>query len=160
MRSLFALSLLALLGSALPAGAAPLDVVRIWPAFRTTESFDRIGTYFNGDESSADGIIRRSQPTAREGYYFLVRLKNPAAAVPGATFELQVITPASPEPRIFAFKADVPAGTQAFNLGLTGADWPGAKTRAVAWLLTVRAPGGAELARQQSFLWAAPAATP
>ncbi len=160
MRSLFALSLLVLLGSALPVGASPLAVVRVWPAYRTADSFERLGTYFNGGENPAGETIRRSQPSAREGYYFLVRLNNPGAGLPGATFELQVVTPASPEPRAYAFKADVPAGSRAFNLGLTGADWPGAKTGVVAWLLTVRAPDGTELAHQQSFLWAAPAATP
>ena len=160
MRSLFAISLLILLVSALPAGAAPLNVVRVWPAYRSADSFERLGAYFNGGEDPAGETIRRSQPSAREGYYFLVRLNNPGAGLPGATFELQVITPASPEPRTYVFKADVPAGSRAFNLGLTGTDWPGAKMGAVAWLLTVRAPDGSELARQQSFLWAAPAATP
>jgi hypothetical protein len=107
-------------------------------------------------ENTGSQTVLRTQPAARAGYYFLVRLENPGAVVAGAVLELRVISPASPETHTYTFKADVPAGSQAFNLGLTGPDWPGAKANAVAWLLTIRAPDGAELARQQSFLWAMP----
>jgi hypothetical protein len=155
MRSLFAF-LLAAVGLAACVHASPLTVVRIWPDYRAAGSFERISEYFTGREASGPQTILRSQPAARAGYYFLVRLDNPATAFPGATFELQVITPRSPEPRVFTFKADVPAGSRAFDLGLTGADWPDAKASPVAWLFTVRAEGGAELARAHSFLWSKP----
>ena len=122
MRPLLTFIMLALLGSAVPAHAKDLEVVRVWPAYRTAESFDRIGSYFNRSETRGSETVRRSQPAVRDGYYFLVRLKNPHAAVAGATFELQVVTPVSPAPKTFTFQADVPAGTQAFNLGLTGSD--------------------------------------
>lgn len=160
MRSFPAVFLFSFLVSIVPAKAGTFDVVRVWPGYRTAESFEHIGTYFNRGENSFGETVRRSQPAVKEGYYFLVRLKNPGAAVTGATFELQVVTPASPQPKTFAFKADMPSGTQAFDFGLTGADWPGPKVGAVAWLLTVRAPDGSEIARRQSFLWAKPAATP
>jgi hypothetical protein len=160
MRFFFAVLLASLLGAALPVHAGNLEVVRVWPAYRTAASFERIGLYFNGAEKAAGETIARSRPAVRAGYYFLVRLDNPGAAVAGAKFELSVINPASPEPQAFAFQADVPAGSHAFDLGLTGSDWPGPKAGAVAWLLTVRAPDGSELARQQSFLWARPATTP
>ena len=96
----------------------------------------------------------------RESFTHTIRSLRSLYEAPGATFELQVVTPASPQPKTFAFKADIPSGTQAFDFGLTGADWPGPKVGAVAWLLTVRAPDGSEIARRQSFLWAKPAATP
>jgi hypothetical protein len=160
MRFIFSVLLVSLLGSAVTVRAAEVGVVRVWPGYRTADSFDRIGLYFNGGENSSGETIVRSQPAARAGYYFLVRLDNPGAAVAGASFELSVVTPASPAPQAFVFKADLPAGSHAFDLGLTGPDWPGPKAAAVAWLLTVRAPDGAELARQQSFLWARPAGTP
>ena len=160
MRLFFFVLLLLLPGLAVPVRAGRLDVVRVWPGYRTAASFERIGDFFDGGENPSGETIRRSRPAAREGFYFLVRLKNPGPAVAGATFELQVVTPATPEPVTFAFQADVPAGTRAFDLGLTGADWPGPKTGAVAWQLTVRAPDGSELARRQSFLWARPGAAP
>jgi hypothetical protein len=156
MRSLFLALLLALPGSAATVSAAGLDIVRVWPGYRTADSFDRIGDYFGSDENRRGETIRRSQPAAREGYYFLMRLKNPGAALTGARFELQVISPASPEPRTYAFTADVPAGGQVYELGVTGRDWPGAKTSAVAWQLVVSAPDGSELVRRQSFLWTKP----
>ncbi len=159
MRFLFAF-LLAALGSAPLVQAAPLTLVRVWPAYHTAESFDRISEYFTGQENPGRQAILRSQPAARAGYYFLVRLDNPGAAIAGAVFELHVISPASSDAKLFTFTADVPAGSRAFNLGVTGTDWPGPKASAVAWLLTIRAPDGTELARRQSFLWAMPDASP
>jgi len=159
MRFLFA-SLLAAVGSVSLALAAPLTLVRVWPAYHTAESFDRISEYFTGEENTGRQTILRSQPAARAGYYFLVRLDNPGTVVAGAVFELRVISPASPEPKLFTFKADVPAGSRAFSLGMTGIDWPGPKANAVAWLLTVRSADGTELVRRQSFLWAMPDASP
>ncbi|MSU51818.1 MAG: hypothetical protein EXS41_00235 [Opitutaceae bacterium] len=155
MRSPFVF-LLAAIGLVLLAHATPLNVIHVWPGYRTAESFDRISEYFSGQENPGRQTILRSQPAARAGYYFLVRLENPGTVVAGAVFDLHVISPASPAPRTFTFKADVPPGSHAFSLGLTGGDWPAMKASAVAWLLTVRASDGTELARQQSFLWSMP----
>jgi hypothetical protein len=159
MRFLFAF-LLAVFGSAALAQSAPLTLVRVWPGYRNAESFDRISEYFTGQENQGRQTILRSQPAARAGYYFLVRLDNPGPVVAGAVFELHIISPTSPDAQLFTFKSDVPAGSHAFDLGVTGTDWFGPKASAVAWLLTVRAPDGTELAQRQSFLWAMPDASP
>lgn len=145
-------------GGARAFGAAPVEIARVWSGYRTAASFDRIGDYLRGGDKTGGEAVRRSQPAAVAGYYFLVRLKNPGEAVPAAKFELDVIAPTSPNPRHYVFSADVPAGSKAIDLGLTGPDWPDAAAKAVAWQLTVRAADGSELARQQSFLWAKPAA--
>lgn len=145
--------------SASASGAAPVEIVRVWPGYRTASSFERIGNYLHGGDKTGGETVRRSQPDAAAGYYFLVRLKNPGETVPTATFDLQVIAPSSPDPKRYTFQASLPAGSEAIDLGLTGADWPGEAAKAVAWQLTVRAPDGTELARQQSFLWSMPAAT-
>jgi hypothetical protein len=155
MRFLFAF-LLAVFGAATLVQSAPLTLVRVWPGYRNAESFDRISEYFTGRENTGRQVILRTQPAARAGYYFLVRLENSGAVVAGAVFELHVIAPTSPDPQLFTFKADVPAGSHAFDLGVTGTDWSGPKASAVAWFLTVRAPDGTELAQRQSFLWAMP----
>jgi hypothetical protein len=160
MRPLFNVVLLSLVGSVAPALAGGIEVFRVWPGYRTAESFERISDFFGGGKNDGGEIVRRSQPSARQGYYFLVRLKNPGPAVAAARFELQVISPSSPDPRTYTFTADVPAGSHAFDFGLTGRDWPEAKASAVAWRLVVSAPDGAELARRQSFLWAKPDAGP
>ncbi|HZP60518.1 MAG TPA: hypothetical protein VFB27_09365 [Opitutaceae bacterium] len=138
------------------ARAAEVSFVRIWPGYRSAASFERISEYFDGAENSGGQTLLRSQPAERAGFYFLARLKNAGDAVVGTIFELEVVAPGSAAPHTFTFTADLPAGEHVFNLGLTGADWPDAKTRPVAWKLTVLAPGGAELARQQSYLWEKP----
>ncbi|HWA10362.1 MAG TPA: hypothetical protein VG838_12990 [Opitutaceae bacterium] len=158
MRSLPFALLLSLAAAAPAWSAANLDVVHVWPGYRKPESFDRIADYFHGGEDRTGETVRRSQSAERAGFYFLVRLKNPGPALAAASFELKVVTPDSPKTRTFTFQADLPAGTHAFDLGLTGADWAGPKVNPVAWQLTVRSPDGAELARQQSFLWAEPPA--
>lgn len=147
-----------LLGLTLPTiiRADGLEIVRIMQGWRSADSFHRITEFFGG-KSSTGGITElRSQSTEPAGYYWFLRLKNAGAPVVGARFELQVITPAAPEPKTFAFAADIPAGSSLFQLGLTGSDWPGAKARPVAWNLRLLAADGTTLLARQSFLWALP----
>jgi hypothetical protein len=139
-----------------PVQAADVTFVRLWPGYRTAESFERISEYFTGGENTGGQVVLRSQPAERAGFYFLARLKNAGAAITGATFELNIITPASAAPRTFTFAGDLPAGQCVFNLGLTGTDWPSRKTQPVAWKLVVLAPGRAEITSAQSFLWDKP----
>ncbi|OHE83178.1 MAG: hypothetical protein A3G75_00870 [Verrucomicrobia bacterium RIFCSPLOWO2_12_FULL_64_8] len=146
---------LLLLGSVrLP--AAGLEIVRVLTEWRDAKSFQRISEYFDGRENTGGTIILRTQPAERAGYYWLVRLKNGGAAVPGAKFELRVIAPSSPEPKTFVFSAEVSAGARLYQLGLTGNDWPGAKARPAAWRLRVLDAGGGVLAGEKSFLWEIP----
>ncbi len=152
-------SLLALLTlvTATLAHAADLTVVRVWPGYRTAESFEHISEYFGKDEEPAAHHILRTQPAQRAGYYFLVRLKNKGAALPDARFELQFITPFATEPRTIAFDGAIPQGSQAFHLGLTGSDWPGKpRDECIAWKLRILSAEGRELAQAQSYLWALP----
>jgi hypothetical protein len=146
-----------LLGTVVFARAAEVEFVRVWPQWRDAESFDRIGEYFGGSENTAKTIILRTHADVRAGYYFLVRVQN-AAALAGARFVLQIIRPDAPEPKTFSFPAAVRAGGAVFELGLTGADWPGGKAaHPVAWKLALLAADGRELAAQKSFLWEKPA---
>jgi hypothetical protein len=153
-----AVALVSAFFSAASLPAAGVTFVRVWPAYRTAESFERISEYFTGRENAGGQTVLRSQPDRRDGFYFLVRLKNAGDAVAGAALELSVITPASATPRVFTYPTAVPMGEHVFECGLTGRDWPGAKIHPVAWRLVVRAPGGAELARDESFMWAKPEA--
>jgi hypothetical protein len=146
-----------LAGLTTSAFAADAKIVRLLPGYRTTASFQRLSEFFTGRENTGKETVLRSQPDARQGYYWFLRLENSGAAIAEATFELQVITPANPEPRTFTFRAPVPAGSRVFDVGLTGADWPDAAAAPVAWLLRVRSPAG-ELVSAQSFLWSKPAA--
>jgi hypothetical protein len=155
MRS--ALACLSLLFAAVLAQAAEVEFVRVWPEWREADSFDRIGEYFGGKESTEKHAVLRTHADIRAGYYFLARVKT-SAALTGAKFELQVIRPDAPEPKVFSFPAAMPAGSIVFELGLTGADWPqGKEANHVAWRLTLLAADGRVLAEQKSFLWEKPA---
>ena len=153
MRSAFAAFIL--LATAGIVSAAEAELTRVWPAWHTAESFDRISEYFSGEENTGNHTVLRSQPAVRAGYYFLIRAKA-ADAQPGAKFVLQIITPAAPEPKTYTFPAVLAAKETVFNVGLTGADWPDRKTHAVAWHLAIVSADGRELASKQSFLWAKP----
>jgi hypothetical protein len=151
-------SLCLLLALALPSSgrAASLEIVRVFTGWRDAVSFQRVTEYLDGRENTGGITVLRSRPSERAGYYWLVRLKNGGAALPGAKFELQVITPAAPEAKTFRFSADIPAGSPLYQLGLTGADWPGPKARPVAWHLQVLAADGTTLIAKESFLWEMP----
>lgn len=139
------------------ARATDVELLRVWPGWRDADSFERISEYFGGGENTGREIVLRTQPAARAGFYFLVRTKS-AAAVPAARFELSVIRPDAPEAKTFTFAAALPAKETVFQLGLTGADWPGGKdARPVAWKLAVLSAAGAVLAEQKSYLWEKPA---
>jgi hypothetical protein len=143
--------------TALLAHAGEAEFVRVWPGWRDAESFDRIGEYFGRGEGDSGGIVVRTQPDARAGYYFLVRVKS-AQALTGARFELSIVRPDSPETKPFTFPAALRSGDTVFQLGLTGAAWPGGKKASpVAWKLALVASDGRLLAEQKSFLWEKPA---
>jgi hypothetical protein len=148
----------ALLLFALPAAAsaAGLEIVRVVTGWRDAAAFQRVSEYFDGRENTGGMIVLRTRPGERAGFYWLVRLKNDGSPIPGAKFELQVITPAAPEPQTFTFSADVPAGSPVYELGLTGADWSDAKIRPAAWRLRLLAADGRTLIGEKSFLWELP----
>ena len=138
------------------ARAADVELTRVWPAWRSAESFERISEYFDGQENTGRHTVLRTQPNARAGYYFLIRAKA-AANTTGAKFVLQIITPEAPEPKTHTFPITLGPKEAVFDIGLTGTDWAGRKTHAVAWRLSVVNAEGRELASQQSFLWSNPA---
>jgi len=145
--------LLTLLTLAPALRAADLTLVRVWPEWRAADTFAGISEFLSGRENTDGQTIVRSQPTERSGYYFLMRT-TAAAAVTGARVELQVLLPGMEHPRVAAFPADLPAGSHVMLAGLTGQDWPGEKTRPLAWHLALIGPDGKVLASAQSYLWA------
>jgi len=143
--------LVSLWGTVLSASA--LEIVHVWPGFRTADSFESIGEYFGDQEHRGGRLLLRSQPADRNGFYFLTRLKSPES-IAGAEIRLELILPGSPAPKAYVFSTDLPSGASVLQVGATGTDWPDAKIRPVAWRLqvldrTTRLP----LAETQSFLW-------
>lgn len=136
--------------------AANVEFLRVWPAWRDADSFDRIREYFGGQESTARNVVLRTQPEPRAGYYFLVRVKT-ASALSSAKLDLHVIRPDAPVPKVFSFPVAVPASETVYQLGLTGIDWPGGeKVNPVAWKLVLVGADGRVLAEHKSFLWEKP----
>jgi len=139
-----------------------LELIRIWPSWRSADSFLRIGEYFGGGEARSGQTILRSQPTERSGFYFLTRIKNSGQALHDAKFEIQVIRPDSPHAITYTFPATLATGSHVYLLGLTGNDWPdfGRKsaedTHPVSWQLRLIDSQTHELLRRQSFLWTKP----
>lgn len=148
-------SLLALALGSTAALANDVKIVRILPEYHTAASFTRVSEYFTGEENTRGATVLRTQPDSRDGFYFTVRVKSDAAREV-AWAELQIITPASSQPRTESFAVSLPRGSHLIRFGLTGADWPGPKARPVAWKLRLLAADGAELASEQSFLWSKP----
>lgn len=156
---ILALSLaLAVAASSLAAevrAAAEVRVVRVFTGWRDAGSFKRISEYFTGRENTGGEIVLRTQPAARGGYYFLVRTDNdgPAREI---RFRLEVVTPGATEPRHFEFAARLPAGTQVYQLGLTGSDWAASTISPMAWKLELIDAAGQPLALEKSYLWEKP----
>ena len=136
---------------------AEVELIRVWPGYRTADSFVGIGEYFGGEERTRGRQIRRSQPAERGGYYWLVRVRS-AVAVPEALLELQVIRPGQPDPETHRFPCALKPGSQPILVGLTGDDWPEAEVAPTAWHVRLLDPTGATLAAEGSFLWSTPAA--
>jgi hypothetical protein len=150
---LFLLSLL----TAVSTSAADLKIVRVFTGWRSAASFRSIREYFGGKENDGDARVLRSQPGQRAGYYWLVRLKGRHPPIVGAKFELQVISPVSPETKTFIFPAGIPSGSCLFRIGLTGSDWPGVRAQPDAWRLSLLAADGKTLLARESYLWEMPA---
>jgi hypothetical protein len=137
--------------------AAEVEFLRVWPGWRNAEAFDRIGEYFGRGENTGRQRVMRTHADSRAGFYFLVRVKS-ASVINDAKFELNVIRPDHPEPKVHAFTTNIPQKETVFQLGLTGSDWPGGEnTNPVAWKLALLAPDGRVLAEHKSFLWEKPA---
>lgn len=153
---LFAALTTAALPSVASAKEGNLTIVRVFTGWRDAASFKHISEYFTGKESTHGETMLRTQPDQRGGYYFLVRTANPGAPV-AVKVNILLSMPGEPKPRTHTFAAELPAGKAVLNLGLTGADWPDAKTNPVAWKLDVLAADGRMLASEKSYLWEKPA---
>lgn len=140
---------------ALSAVGHAAEVVRVWPGYRSAESFQTIGEFFGKKEYTGGRLVLRTQPENRNGYYFLTRIEK-ADAIPGATARVQLIFAGSPLAKTYEFPVAIPEGKSVLNLGITGSDWPGAGVKPLAWRVTLLRPDGSELLSEHSFLWAQP----
>lgn len=153
-RCAFSVLVVTLFSAALHAGA--VDIVRIWPGYRTAESFETVGEFFGRGEHTGGRVLLRSRSESRAGFYFLTRLQAQAAH-PQAEVRLEVILPGSVTPVVHTFTTALKAGSTVLQVGVTGTDWDDSSQRPVAWRLAIRDPSSSTpLAETESFLWATP----
>lgn len=137
------------------ASAAGVKIERMLPEYMPASSFARVSEFFDGKENTRGATVLRTQSSSRDGFYFNLRTRC-ESAIDVAWVELQIITPAAPEVRTESFAVSLPKGSHLIRFGVTGKDWPGPKARPVAWKLRLIEADGAELASEQSYLWAKP----
>lgn len=153
-----ALVALALLGGGTSLMGAP-EVARSEVSFLSADAFARIGEYFDGVERTPGAWVGRTSPADRAGWYWRGRLRGPLAELPaGGTATLAVVTSTDKTAReaSFTLPASWPQGRTLY-LGLTGADWPKAGARVLAWRVVVRDLAGNVVLEQKSRLWEFPA---
>jgi hypothetical protein len=137
----------------LPLAAQAVTIERAWAAWREASHFDSLGEHFTGREVTGGEIVLRSTPAEREGFYLLLRVKDPA----GNRAVLEVIAPGAHTP--VAYSWDLPASgksSQVYQFGVTGADWPHAERLPMAWRIRILGEGDTVLAERASFLWSVP----
>jgi len=129
-----------------------VEIVRIWPAYRTAESLTSIREYFGGDAANVVSQSQPSQSGSRAGYYWLVRAKS-AEAIPSSSLILEVIREGAPEPEVHTFPVSIDVGSHAFQVGLTGTDWENLNEAPLAWRLTLLDAKGQTVSQATSYLW-------
>lgn len=150
--------LLALTLGCASVSASGVKVVRVLPEYMPADSFVRVSEFFGGKEDTRGATILRTQPSAREGFYFNLRTQADHA-VDVAWIELKIIPPASLDTRVLSFAVSLPKGSHLIRLGLTGNDWTHPNDRPAAWKIRLIDVNGAELATEQSYLWSKPDST-
>ena len=148
-----AFALIAALGPAVRAQDVKLQ--RVWPSYRDAASFTRLSEYFGGSPDTINRDALRTDPSARAGYYWLIRTVS-ATDLAGCSFKLELQRDGQTDPTVHSFPYALAAGSHAVNIGLTGADWPDSAERPLAWQLTLLASNGTPLVSEQSFLWQQP----
>lgn len=118
------------------------------------EDFYRISEFFSGDEWTGSRIYLRTVEDSRDGYYWIIPLNNVASKEEIHTVDLSVQIPGSEEVFARNFSIEkIEKGKRTLWVGVTGEDWPGARSRPIAWDLHLQDAQGNILERHRSFLW-------
>jgi hypothetical protein len=131
---------------------AQVEIQRVWPGYRTADSFTSLREYWGGEPSPATQRALRSQADQRDGYYWLLRTDS-AEPLTGVTVRLKVTRAGDTTSERHEFTTDLPADSHALHVGLTGSDWSGQDEVPIAWRLTLLDSAGQTLATTQSYLW-------
>jgi len=124
-------------------------------AYFSVRDFKRIPEFFTGKEFSGWEVYCRTNPSNREGFYFVVKVSGdiPQLNV-GSHWLIEWITPLDP----VAQQNKIPisdlkiSGKEVF-IGLTGSDWPDPSVQPIAWSISLVDSEERILGHSQSFLW-------
>jgi len=133
--------------------AADKAVEHVWPEYHKAEYFDRIPEFFNGKETHPGRCVLRSQPKAKAGYYFLIRLAKGVEVPASAHWRLEFLRPGMQKTETRELALDGAKPERVYELGLTGEDWTDPKAHPVAWRITLVDEAGKPLLSHQSLLW-------
>lgn len=124
-------------------------------AYFSVRDFKRIPEFFTGKEFSGWKVYCRTNPSNREGFYFVVKVSGDIRQLNvGSHWLIEWITPLDP----VAQQNKIPisdlkiSGKEVF-IGLTGSDWPDPSVQPIAWSLSLVDSEERILGHSQSFLW-------
>lgn len=123
---------------------------------RSAADAARASDVLGAKEDHGADVVFRTDPAAREGYYFYVKLADAPPA--SARLVLQVVRAENTAAERYEFPARFRPGFPfgEYVIGLTGKQAGDAKWRPLAWRVTVVDAQGKVLAAKHSFLWGTP----
>lgn len=138
-------------GSAL--SAVNIEIVRF--KNMEDEDFAHIKEFFNGIEDQSFRAVFRTEPTQRDGFYFIIKMDKKIRDLnPNTQLQLEWIPYGELKPNVATFSLHSKASGSEIYLGLTGDDAPKGKINApLAWRISLSEPNNKLLSVKQSFLW-------
>ena len=123
---------------------------------RSAADVARASDVLGAKEDHGADVVFRTDPAAREGHYFYVKLADAPPA--DARLVLQVVRMENAVAERYEFPARFRPGFPfgEYVIGLTGKQAGDAKWRPLAWRVTVVDAQGKVLAAKHSFLWGTP----
>ena len=123
---------------------------------RTAADAARASDVLGEKEDHGADVVFRTDPAARGGYYYYVKLAD--APLADTRLVLQVVRTENAAPERYEFVTDYRPGFPfgEYVIGLTGKQAGEANWRPLAWRISVVDAKGKVLAAKHSFLWGTP----
>ncbi len=123
---------------------------------RSDADVARAADVLGAKENHGSDIVFRTDPSARGGYYYFVKLED--APPVDAKLVLQVVRTENVVAERYEFPARLRPGFPfgEYVIGLTGKQAGDAQWRPLAWRISVVDANGKVLAAKHSFLWGTP----
>ena len=133
------------------------EIKEAYPRYYEEQFFQRISEFFSGEENPGERAIVRTDPQARDGFYFALHLGKQVHLDPETTqIRIEIVVGVEETARSHTF--ELPANwssREELFLGFTGAEWP-EDNRPLAWKVEALNSASNVLATYNSFLWKHP----